>query len=441
MDNQNCMVKDFLKSYGMDYESIDMDRSCEIFVKEMEDGLYGIDSSLKMIPTYISVSENIPEGEPVIAIDAGGTNFRVAYVYFDSAKKSVIEDYRMYPMPGAKGEITKEEFYETIGQYIRPMLNKSSKIGFCFSFPTEILPNKDGKLLQLSKEVRIRGLIGDLIGENLSNAIKKMASGEGKSIVMLNDTVATIIGGKASYPEGLFDSYIGFILGTGTNSCYIEENRNIKKLEGVIAKEGSMIINVESGGYRNIKRGTIDREFDSKTIDPGEYSFEKMVSGRYQGGLMLEVIKKAAQDGLFSLKFCQGISNIKELTSPDIDDFLCYPYSKSILSSLCSDKTIDDTLDDHLVLYYLIDSMIERAAKLVTINLASIMIKTGKGKNPCKPVCIAAEGSTFYKLKSFRSKLDYYVKTYMNDEKGLYPEFIKLDDVTLIGTAIAGLTN
>ena len=54
-----------------------------------------------MIPTYINMEGEIPLNEPVISIDAGGTNFRVAVIYFDKNRKLVIEDFKNYPMPGS----------------------------------------------------------------------------------------------------------------------------------------------------------------------------------------------------------------------------------------------------------------------------------------------------------------------------------------------------
>lgn len=260
-----------------------------------------------------------------------------------------------------------------------------------------------------------------------------------KKIILLNDTVATLLGGKAQYPDRVFDSYIGFILGTGTNTCYIEDNINIKKAPGLSSKEGCSIINIESGGYSRVKKGLIDEEFDLGTIDPGEYALEKMVSGRYQSGLILAVIKRAAQDGLFSDFFTEKIKAVDEITAQEIDEFLNYPYGKGKLSSCCAVEGGDT--NDQAVLYYLIDGIIERAARLITIKFAAIIEKTGRGKNPCKPVCITAEGSTFYKSKLFRSRLDYYVKKFINEENGLYCEFVKTEDATLIGTAIAALLN
>lgn len=436
MNNCQITVKNFLNKYSMDYERVDIEQGCQNFINEMINGLEGRKSTLMMIPTYISMGEDIPHDEPIIVMDAGGTNFRVAVAYFDRDKKPVIEDYKLYPMPGSQGEISKDEFFSTIASYMEPVVNRSDRVGFCFSYATETLPNKDGRAIAFSKEVRIRDMVGEVIGENLLKYLKARGCSADKKIVLINDTVATLLGGKASYPDRVFDSYIGFILGTGTNTCYMENISNIKKINNAGINGGSMLINMESAGFGKISRGVIDIEFDNRTVDPGEAPFEKMISGRYQGELLLAVVKKAAQEGLFSKYFVDRIAAVNKLTTKEMNNYLYYPYQGSLLSECCLEGS-----DDHMILYYLIDSIVERAAKLVTINLASIMMKTGTGKNPCKPVCINADGSTFYKSKLFRSKLEYYVKKYINDEKGLYLEFVNAENATLVGTAIAGLMN
>lgn len=432
-------IQSFLNNYSMDYASVELEKNCEMFLQEMNKGLESSDSSLMMIPTYISMDKEIPLNEPVIVVDAGGTNFRVAVVYFDNNRKPVIEDFKLYPMPGTKGELTKEEFFKTMAKYIEPVLDRSSKISFCFSYPTEILPNQDGRLKQFSKEVRVKGVEGQLIGENLLEAIKELGFTDKKRIILLNDTVATLLGGKASFPDRVFGSYIGFILGTGTNTCYIEENCNIEKVDKLKTTAGSMLINIESGAYKKSPRGKIDIEFDIGTVNPGEFTFEKAISGAYQGGIMQAVIRKAAMDGLLSEEFNNKFLEIKELTSKEIDDFLYYPYADNTLAMCCcSSKSAEE---DRIVLYYLIDAIIERAAKFVTFNLTAVIYKTGKGTNPCAPVCITADGSTFYKSKLFRNKLEYYIRTYTNEKKQLYCEFVKAENGNLIGTAIAGLLN
>ena len=46
----------------------------------------------------------------------------------------------------------------------------------------------------------------------------------------------------------------------------------------------------------------------------------------------------------------------------------------------------------------------ERAAKLTAVNLASIALKSGAGRDPRRPICVTADGTTFYELKGLREK-------------------------------------
>lgn len=435
MDKIKAKVIEFLKTYKIDFEDFSIEEYCSVFLDEMEKGLNNENSSLHMIPTYIEVKDEVPINEKVIVLDAGGTNFRVAVLYFDNNKKPVITNFDKYSMPGSDKEIDTKTFFNSITEYLKKVINESVKIGFCFSYPAEILPNKDGKMLNLTKEVNVKNSRGELLGKNLNDTLSSSGYKK-KNIIVLNDTVTTLLAGKAAFSDKIYDSYIGFILGTGTNSCYIEKNNNIKKItEHFNLKE--QIINIESGGFNKGPCGIIDKEFDSTTIDPGIYTFEKMISGRYVGQLCYFVIKRASEDGVFSKDFIKKLGTINTLLTVDINNFICYPVnSNNPLGNL-----VNLNNEDRITLYYLVDRLIERIAKLTVINLASAVLKSGKGKDPSKPVCITAEGTTYYKLKTLKSKVEYYIKDYLINKKNRYVEIINIENATLIGAAIAGLTN
>ncbi len=453
-------VRRFLKDNGMYYEDIDMDACCDIFLEEMQAGLTGKDSSLAMIPTYIEVGKDIPAGKPVIVLDAGGTNFRVATVYFGDPRQpqagAVIENFVQKPMPGLDKEASKEEFFETIVKYMADVVDVSSSIGFCFSYPTEILPSKDGRLIRFCKEVKAKQVEGELIGENLVTAIEAAGYKAKKRVVILNDTVATLLAGQAkglvrikppfgrsAFPNRAFDSYIGFILGTGSNCCYIESNRNIAK-KSDLEPDREQVINVESGSFQKAPRGKIDLELDESTLDPGRYTFEKMFSGAYLGALCLKTLQEAGREGLFSKAVTEELLALKELETKDVNSFMYFPEGDNPLAISCSRGHWAGPScgeQDCIAVWYLLDALIERAAKLVAILLSSVVLKTDKGKNPCTPVCITAEGTTFYELKSLKAKIDYYLKSYLEETHNRFVEIVRAENATLIGAAIAGLTN
>jgi hexokinase len=430
-------VNSYLDDNEMNPDGIDMENTCQIFLKEMEKGLAAEPSSLAMLPTYLETERQIPLNKPVIVMDAGGTNFRVATVTFDQDGNSTIENFKLFPMPGVKQQVSKDEFFNTMVGYLNEVIDKSADIGFCFSYPIEIFPNKDGKVLYFSKEIKADEVAGNMIGENLNAAISSSASTGKKNIILLNDTVATLLAGRADVKGMSFDTYIGFILGTGTNCSYIEQNKNITKTKDLdLAK--SQIVNVESGGFGKAPQGKIDKDFDQSSNCPGMYTFEKMISGAYLGPICLWTVRAAAEDGLLSKNAAENIKKIKELSTKDVDDFMSYPESRGgLLSSAL--KTAGE--EDLATAYHLIDRLIERAAKLTAINLSSVAIKSGKGQNPHRPVCIVAEGTTFYHLKSLKQRVEYYLKDYLVNQKGVFYETINVENATLIGAAIAGLTN
>ena len=288
-------AKEFLKKHQLTASAIDIRTLVDLFLADMDAGLQSRESSLQMIPTYIEADNEVKPNIPVIAIDAGGTNFRTAKIYFNEEMQLVTEKLKSSKMPAVDEELSKEEFFKEMAAYIEEYKNDSEKIGFCFSYPVEIFPNKDGKLLEWSKEIKAPEVIGEMVGKNMLEA---MGTPE-KQVVILNDTVATLLAGQAATAGKIFDTYIGYILGTGTNTCYIESNKNITKTPDLELNK-NQIINIESGNFDKSPRTDIDLLFDSQTKNPGRYSFEKMISGGYFGGVCTTALKVAASENVFS---------------------------------------------------------------------------------------------------------------------------------------------
>ncbi|MGD8500132.1 MAG: hypothetical protein PVJ86_05765, partial [Phycisphaerales bacterium] len=328
-------VRRFLKDNAMYHDDIDMGACCDVFMEEMRGGLAGEDSSLAMIPTYIEVGKEIPAGRPVIVLDAGGTNFRVATVCFNESGNPVIENFVQKPMPGLDKEADKEEFFRTIVNYMADVVDSSSSVGFCFSYPTEILPSKDGRLIRFCKEVKAKQVEGELIGQNLVAAVEAAGYKGERRVVILNDTVATLLAGMSAFGKRAFDSYIGFILGTGSNCCYVESNRNITKKDDLDPNK-EQVVNVESGSFGKAPRGTIDLQLDESTLDPGKYTFEKMFSGAYFGALAAKALQQASREGLFSRTLADELIAAEYLQTKDINDFMRFPLGNNPLATACA---------------------------------------------------------------------------------------------------------
>jgi hexokinase len=423
--------KRFLAEHKMRTEEINIHNMVDSFTSEMLKGLESDAGSLRMIPTYIEADNKFKVDLPVLAIDAGGTNFRAALVKVSSSGKLEIKNVLNNKMPGLEGEISKEEFFNTIASYVRPLAEKTDRIGFCFSYPSEILPNKDGRLIYFCKEVQAPGVVGQLIGKNLLDALGMPE----KQIVLLNDTVATLLAGKSASIGHDYDSFIGYILGTGTNTCYIENNPNILKNRSLDSSK-SQIINIESGNFSLAPRTDLDHQFDSATTNPGSHTFEKMISGGYFGPLCLLTLKTAAKEGVFTSDTASGLLALQELSSEEVNIFITDPKSgRSTLSSFMKDTTDTESCLN------IVNCILDRAAFLVAGNLAAVVLKTNKGKTKERPILVTVEGSFYYKLNNLRTQIDKYLRAYLSGERERFVEFMEVKQSSLVGAALAALIN
>jgi hexokinase len=426
----------FLARNRMHWAAIDMRRVVDAYTLEMTRGLQGEGSSLPMIPTYIETTRAVPHGEKVIALDAGGTNFRAAVVSFEETGRPLIEGLIRQPMPGVDAELDRREFFGTMAGYILPLARVAEKIGFCFSYAAEMLPSKDGKLLYFTKEIKARGVIGELVGGNLAAALAEAGGRAPRKTVLLNDTVATLLASRNAQPGRRFDDFIGMVCGTGVNVAYVESHRHIGRVSG-LDPAGAQVINTESGSFAGSPSGRIDDAFDAATAEPGKYRHEKMISGAYLGALCLFTAKAAARDGCLSAAAGAALDGVPALSTRELNDFLLYPDGGNPLGAACARMDAEDARG----LYVICDSLVERAAVFAAVTLCAILLKTGKGRDPRYPVCITVDGTTFWQLRSFRCRVEAHMRGFLRGDARRAWEITSVEDAPLLGAAIAALTN
>ncbi len=415
-------IKDFLISIDMHSEQTEMEQLVKRFMDEMSAGLMGEPSSLLMIPSYIAPPEEFPQSGSAIAVDAGGTNLRIALVRFiDGACE--ISHYSSSPMPGSRGSVSSEEFFAAIAELILPLTEFSWNIGFSFSYVAEIFPNLDGKIISFNKEVSVRGAEGKIIGQELVAALKAQGARGDFKFVLLNDTIASLLGGIEKMNLSQMDGLAGMVLGTGNNMCYMEKGERIKKLP----EASDMIINCESGIFSGAFRGRSDEFVDASSEVPGDHLLEKMLSGAYHGKVISQTIKLAFEAGLLSGAFGQ-------ITEPfslsQIDEF--HIGKRNEISDMCTGK-------DEERIREIIDDSFERAAKLLCANVAAVCLHAGGGKSEERPFYLVLEGSGFEKSLILPGKLNRHFNEFIKGYLNRHIKYVRTDGATIKGTALAAI--
>ncbi|WP_296320922.1 hexokinase [Treponema sp. UBA3813] len=419
----NQTVKNFLAQHGF-YLDLDLNALTKDILSDMDKGLSGKKSYQDMIPTYFDPSEIKIHEKSVIVIDAGGTNFRSSLVTFKKNGKAVFSDFEKTKMPGTERELSKKDFFAQIAKNIRRFRDKCSEICFCFSYAMTITENHDGILTNFSKEVKAPEVVGCTIGEELKKALKDDGWQNEVKIFLLNDTVSALLAGAG---KGNYSSYIGFILGTGMNCAYVQPKNSAYNLK-------RQIVVCESAKFGGFKNSDFDIIMDEKSVKPGSSPLEKLCSGAYIGPLALETLYFAAKEGLLSQEFSKSISNKKSLSLIEVSSFLENSDNKKGIYSEMFDSE-KATKEDCKILFQIFDALVERMAKLAAAVINAALIQCGESSKE-KPICIACNGSSFFKTYKVLKRTKSYLKKLTKGSSIYYKILSNEVDITL-GTAKA----
>jgi len=439
-------LSDFARYYGFHYDSLEPASLVKEILIDMERGLAGLSSSLPMIPSYISPVSKVLPGKTVLALDAGGTNLRVSRVHFDGEGKAVAEGTVKQPMPGTKGRVNAQQFFDMIADAALPVLKEASDIkgiGFTFSYPMEMQTNADGILLAFSKEVDAPDVIGKAIGAGLREALARKGYVYDGPIVLLNDTVATLLSGIVSIPvdggEALAKNaygvtggpVIGFILGTGFNTAYPETS--IPKI-GFESKTAPQIVVCETGTFNLRYRGPLDREFDNTTKNPGTYALEKSTAGAYLGPLTLHILQQAVKDKVIRFKKSEEFLALSHLETRTLNEFSRAPLTGE--GPLASFFGLDES-DALAAVQYLVSIITERGALFSAAVVAATVERMQAYCEPYAPIRIAVEGTTYMIFKGMRRSLEAWLHTMLVKEMPCPYVIAPVEQASLFGAAVA----
>jgi len=267
---------------------------------EMQNGLSGYTSSLPMIPSFVNIPEGNEKGH-FLALDLGGTNFRVVKVVLDGKGGALVTASSKYVLKKKDIQGTGEDLFNFIALCIKEFVNENNieeseivDLGFTFSFAVEQTNIAAGTLIGWSKGFTSSGVVGEDVVVCLNEALRRNGIFNIRVAALVNDTVGTLV--AKNYTEKTCD--VGVILGTGTNACYSETMANITKWRGVRHNK-SMIINMEWGIFDKLPLTYYDKILDKNTANPKDHILEKMISGLYLGELMRLILRDMASRGIY----------------------------------------------------------------------------------------------------------------------------------------------
>lgn len=407
------------------------------FQSEMDRGLTSEPSSLKMIPAYVDIPTGNEKGS-FLALDLGGTNFRILEIELKGGRKASYSRTVKYALDKRHITGSASALFDYLAASIEKFIRHrdftgTDYIGFTFSFPVAQTGVSRGSLVSWTKGFDIKGAIGKDVVILLEEALSKHGVDNLKVAALVNDTVGTLAAG--AYKDPYCD--IGVIVGTGTNACYLENVANIAKWNGPAAPGAGMIINIEWGNFNKIAQTQYDIKLDRQSNNPGKQLLEKMASGMYIGEIVRLVLTEPA-----SGKSLLGKFTAKAPPKP-------YSLKAEHMSSIESDRSEKlagtgrllknigmghSNLAERRVVRDICDIVSRRAARLVASCITAIILK--KDPNLLRRHTVAIDGSVYEKHPAFSKNMRGCIKELLGKKRSSRVKIVLTKDGSGKGAAI-----
>ncbi|XP_035734406.1 hexokinase-1-like isoform X1 [Vespa mandarinia] len=386
----------------------------DVFVSEMNKGIHQEPSSLQMENTYVPELVDGTEEGRFLALDLGGTNFRILLLELKNGR-IVREDVKNYHIGSELRIGTGFPLFDYLAECVSDfVINQSLQdveipLGFTFSFPMVQHSLDVGILVTWTKSFNCPDVVNKDAVQLLRDALARRGDTKVKVIAVLNDTTGTLIQGATLDP----DTAIGLILGTGSNACYLERADRVEHWEPERHGEREVVIDIEWGafgdnGVLDFIKTEFDRENDANSLLVNSFTFEKYISGKYLGEIVRLVLVKLTKEGLLFLDKDPGHSFfIPGTVTSDLVSFIeqdTVDGSTHNTKEVLAKYDIVPTDDDINIVQYVCEVVSNRAALLVSICLAALLERIDK-----KNVTIAVDGSLYKHHPRFETWMKQYI--------------------------------
>lgn len=327
--NTNYMkIESLTRSLLVSHQQLEI--ICQLLEGEFKRGLHRETNSVanvKMYPTHIRDQPTNyttmghfaePEEGKFLALDLGGTNFRVILVEVDGSQFHM--DNETYSLSQEIMHGPGSQLFDYIANCLHKFVTHRNlnchrlPLGFTFSFPCQQDGIAHARLVTWTKGFRCSDVEGRDVVELLREAIDRRSDLDIEVMAVVNDTTGTLI--ACAYQNR--ECRVGLIVGTGTNACYMERVDNVHCMNpegggGAAApddesneknvwkpcKQQTTVVNTEWGafgdnGILDFVRVQWDYEIDANSLNVGKQKFEKMISGLYIGELCRRIMVEMA---------------------------------------------------------------------------------------------------------------------------------------------------
>ncbi|KAK5939750.1 N-acetylglucosamine kinase 1 [Knufia obscura] len=421
-----------------------------------------------MLPSFCHTLPTGQEQGTYIALDMGGSTFRVALVELSTRSGDdggmKIKHMTVNKINEHIRRLPAKAFFAWMAEKIQDMLHQcrdsqtpqdeTIAIGLAWSFPIEQTSHQGGTVQPMGKGFRAHE---DVIGQDLGNLIEIACRERGLDVrvnAIVNDSSATLLSQAYKDPA----TTMALILGTGTNAAVylpvkdLSDDKFGMRDHSWFEQADKVIINTEVSmfGKGILPKTRWDEELNRAHSAPNFQPLEYMTTGRYLGEILRLVIAEAVESN-------QMFSGLMPEVLRDR-----YTLDTAILAAIEEDTTMGcissseriqkefglfslPTTAEMAFLRTIIEAISHRAAAYMATAIHALWsLEHGSPVEGPSKTSVAANGSVVLMYPGFRTRCQKYVAELIaagqpSTSSGCKHELViePTNEATILGVAVA----
>lgn len=430
-------MEEFLARLKADFTNFDRHELVLALIKQIAE--IHIPGDKAMLPTCFSLGPAELEQGTFLALDLGGSTFRVGFVSLTGQTNSPkLLRSASWKVPEAVKVTSAHALFEWMAQRVRDFLGEvDSKrqwtTGLTFSFPIKQTSVNTGRIMTMGKGYKFTD---DVSERCIKSLFEEAFERENLNVLLkaiVNDSVSTLLSLCFSDERR---AMMSLVLGTGCNSAlYCSASIFASPIDEV------RIINTEMSMFGSgvLPATKYDAVIDHASTVPGYQPLEQMTSGRYLG----EVVRLIIMDAVDSLGFLDGkmppTLRLSMAFESDIISALGCDSSAgigqlgSMLDAMHPKETGLYTTDEVICIQKIAYQVSQRAATLLAVVLAALSSFVPR-ETVCmsKDIICACDGSLLHMHEALIEHCEFVL-----DEMHSSVRLVPVSDGSLLGAAVA----
>lgn len=423
-----------------------------------------------MLPSFCHAMPTGQETGTFIALDVGGSTFRVALVELQG-RATGPSGMVMHHMTSSKIDepirrLRGTQFFDWMAERIQAMLaecpqprprDQTIALGLTWSFPLEQTSHRSGRIQNMGKGFQCAK---DNLGADLAELLEAACDRQGIAIrveAIINDGAATLL--SQAYLEPT--TSMGLIVGTGTNAAVYLPTLSVGKSKfgsrhaSWFTRAERVIVNTECSMFGGgiLPRTSWDEMLNNNHTLPDFQPLEYMITGRYLGELMRLITLDAVEltgmfNGMIPAEMVEPYSldtailaQLEEDTSRDMSD------SAQLVTQAFGLLT-PPTKSELAFLRLVAQSISRRASAYLAVavhamwSLQKDMAMGTETPNGTAKTSIACNGSVILKYPGFKARSEGYMARMIAEGSSHAHKFEKIaleptNESAVFGAAVA----